>query len=94
MSYRVIFHPLADANLIDLWMSSSQRDRVTSAVNWLEKELAIRPEELGESRVGEDRIAFRGPIGIEFRIDPALREVLVFNIWEIRGRGGQSRGNS
>jgi hypothetical protein len=94
VSYRVVFHPRADAVLIDLWMASARRQEVTRAVDWLERELSIQPEQLGESRIGEDRIAFHGPIGIEFRVDQELQEVLIFNIWEIGSRGGRARGST
>ena len=58
MKYRVVFHATADQALVELWARSSQRERVTQAVDWLEEHLATRPHDVGESRSANDRIVF------------------------------------
>lgn len=88
MKYRVVFHPLADHSLVELWSRSAQRQRVTQAVDWLEAQLTIRPHDMGESRTANDRILFERPVGMKFRIDDSKHEVLVVEVWEVRKRGG------
>lgn len=70
MRYTVVWLPVAEGELADLWAESSVRQRLTDAVEELERRLGDHPLQLGESRDRQRRIAFIDPIGVTFKVLP------------------------
>jgi hypothetical protein len=81
VSFRVIFVPQANRDLVDLWIESDQQQQMTTAVDHLVKQLQSNPSEVGEARSANRRVAFQSPIGIAFEVDQALQQVTVYQLW-------------
>jgi hypothetical protein len=69
--------------LAGLWLSASQemRARISDAVAESDNSLARSPDSIGESRTGNNRVAFFGPLGIEYEFRPDDRLTLVARVW-------------
>lgn len=63
--YRVIWLKDALENLADIWVhaDSNTRKSITAATHSLDNNLQTDPLLQGESRSGNDRVVFAGPIG-------------------------------
>jgi hypothetical protein len=81
--YTVGWVQLAEDKLANLWMGSRRANQITKATDWFDANLAVRPNDIGESRPGDFRIAFEGPIGILFFVDEADKKVFVVDVWTI-----------
>ena len=88
VSFRVIFLPVVDRDLVDLWVESENQQAMTDAVDHLVRQLEVDPTQVGESRRLMRRIAFEGPVGIEFEINERLKEVHVYRLWTFRKHSG------
>lgn len=76
------------SRLTDLLTTSSPADwtKVTGAIELLDRQLQDEPMQLEESRDGEQRIAFVGPLIVSFEIDQMNRRVTLLAVaW--RGAG-------
>jgi hypothetical protein len=74
----VFWAPRALNDLAALW-----RDAITVAAAEIDSLLANSPDEVGESRPHERRIAFVGPLGFIFRIRREEGYVVVSRVWLI-----------
>jgi len=84
MRYQITWGVLAEQMLARIWLASRNRAALTRAVAWLEKHLATRPLELGESRASSvQRVAFWAPIGIEFEIIQDDNRVVVQGVFSM-----------
>ncbi len=84
MRYEVIWLPIAETELTTIWLASSKRKAVTTAVAALDVRLSRAPLSLGESRDSSvHRVAFRPPIGIEFEVIEDDKRVIVQGVFEI-----------
>lgn len=74
-------HALDD--LADAWVSVDPvtRDRIEAALHKLNTNLQHHPNEVGESRPGDYRIGFAGPLVVFFRVDATNRVVRVNHAW-------------
>jgi hypothetical protein len=86
VSYRVIFKPQVDRDLVDLWLESDHQRAMTEAIDRLVRQLVRDPLQVGESRGPQRRIALEWPVGIEFEIDDVAREVRIYRLWTFRAR--------
>jgi len=85
MSYEVIWQPVAENELASIWMASPDRDSISAAAAWLDAGLTQKPLALGESRdASVHRIAFRGPIGIEFEVVEDDKRVIVQGVFRVK----------
>jgi hypothetical protein len=82
MSYTVHYLPDAEQELAALWMDSSKRAAVTTAVHRIDRQLQQAPEDLGESRPSDCRIHFESPLAVLFRVLVPRQLVEVVHIWE------------
>jgi hypothetical protein len=87
--YRVIWLQEAVGNLADVWShaDSSTRKAITAAAHTLETMLQSDPLGHGESRSGNGRIMFVGPLGVYLEIEVMDRIVLVMKVWCPKPRG-------
>ena len=82
MKYVVVWDPTAESELTLIWLTASDRNAVSQAVAELEKHLATRPLELGESRAcSVQRVAFWLPIGIEYEVIADDNRVVVQGVF-------------
>ncbi len=81
--FRVEWLQSALNELAAIWLKadSSTRDAVTVAARQIDRQLAARPEQQGESRTGGRRILFVYPLAVVFRVDAQRRTVSVLNVW-------------
>lgn len=84
--FTVLWHPNADDNLTELWMAadSAVRAEITAASHQITLALRTNPFTVGESREGNDRIAFEGPLGFLFEGNEDDRTVTVYAVWRTR----------
>ncbi len=83
MKYTVIWVKLAQDRLASLWLSSRFASQITTAADWFEASLAVRPYDISESRTANLRIAFNEPLAIRFLVDEADKKVFVIDVWLI-----------
>jgi len=82
MKYKVAWVEDAENELTAIWLGSRQRERVTEAAREIEQLLATQPNEVGESRAENRRVAFAKPLGVTYdEVDELRHIVLVFHVW-------------
>jgi len=81
MKYTVRWSAVAEKRLAVLWMETDDRSEVTAAANHIDRELAVRPDEAGESRDQGRRILLVPPLGALYRVHPELQLVHVLTVW-------------
>jgi hypothetical protein len=80
MSYTVLWLPDAENELARIWIEANDRQAVTRAAELLDGELTEHPNDVGESRSSNRRIAFEKPLIIAFRIDQFAGVVVVQSV--------------
>ena len=80
MKFTVVWKPAAERQLADIWLEATDRNAVTSASEEIEAALATRPDEIGENRPLDCRIAFVAPLALTFRVMIADRLVEVVSV--------------
>ena len=80
MKFTVVWKPAAERQLAEIWLTATDRRAITTATEELESALATRPEDIGESRPLDCRIAFVQPLAVTFRVNIADRLVEVVSI--------------
>jgi hypothetical protein len=81
MKFNVLWMPIAEQRLAQLWISALDRNAVAAAADLLDAALKRNPLTLGESRVGTTKVAFEEPLGILFEVSEPDRRVRVLDIW-------------
>jgi hypothetical protein len=82
MSFTVDWRPSAEDELARLWVDHpDERNEITAAAAALDATLRRDPLALGESRAGQSRITFEGPLAIAFDVFPEQNRVLVRAVW-------------
>jgi hypothetical protein len=82
VKYTVVWAPDAERELATVWVNSTDRNALTGAANFLDRELARDPSSLGESRPSGLRIAHCLPLGIRYQIQEEDRLVRVLAVWQ------------
>jgi hypothetical protein len=77
MNYTVLWRPLAEQQLAQLWMSAADRNEVALAANAIDALLRRDPQSRGESRSGSTRILFVPPLTALFVVNEPDRIVYV-----------------
>jgi hypothetical protein len=80
MKFTVLWTPTAEEHLARIWLDAPDRQSVVDAAASIDSLLAIDPLDCGESREGNLRIAFRRPLGIDFKVFPDDQLVYVLAI--------------
>jgi hypothetical protein len=81
--YVVIWATAALSELAALWLDADSKSRhaITIAAEKIDFALARAPEDVGESRPDNRRIAFEPPLGFLFRVRSSDRRVIVTRVW-------------
>ena len=61
-------------------MNATDSNALTAAANQIDYLLSRDPLGQGESRDGNDRIMFEGPLGVVYQVDPAAQQVTVVSV--------------
>jgi hypothetical protein len=80
VNFDVVWKEEADEDLAAAWMKAADPEAVTVAANRVEQILRRDPLGHGESRGGDDRLLFEGPLGVAYRVDAQARRVLVLSV--------------
>ena len=80
MIYTVVFSFLADHQLADIWLRTTNQQEVTDASNYIEQLLKHNPEQCGELRPNGWRILVVGPLAATFEVSEADRKVTILSI--------------
>jgi hypothetical protein len=81
--YSVACTPAADGQLAALWITARDRASVTAAALEIEKALSVEPLAAGESREGNQRILFIGPLGVRYLVEPEDLRVVSIQFWTV-----------
>ena len=81
MKYTVVWIAEAERKLAAIWGNVTDREAIANAANFLDRQLARNPADVGESRPDGRRIAYCLPLGIRFRILEEDRLVKVLTVW-------------
>ena len=82
MNYEVVWDTLSEAELATAWLGFPDRNAVTRAAAWLDKQLANSPLTTGLPRSSTvHRVAYRTPLGIEFEVIEDDKKVVVRGVW-------------
>ncbi|MBA4065128.1 MAG: hypothetical protein C0501_15720 [Isosphaera sp.] len=87
MSYAVIWTPAALQLLAAVWQAAADRNAVAVAAHAVDLILELSPGTTGVVVFDTVREFTRPPLGIEFEVDDAARQVFVLAVWDTaRGR--------
>ena len=81
MNYTVVWTQDAYQSLLDLASSVLATQQLIDAVDDIHRRLGEDPHKQGESRPGNRRIMFSSPLGVIFRIDIRLQQVVISEAW-------------
>jgi hypothetical protein len=81
MKYTVVWKPAAEAELAEIWMAATAKGAIAAAGNQIDEQLKTKPNVLGESRSGNVRVWFIGPIGVTYEVLDDDRLVRVLDVW-------------
>jgi len=80
MNYTVIWRREAEAQLITLWLRAANKEAITRYAEQIDRILARDPNEQGESRNENTRLAFFRPLCVRYQVDEAAKRVTVLAI--------------
>lgn len=81
MTFTVVWRPIAEARLAEIWEQAMDRRTVTLAADALEQALRQRGSQIGESRTEATRVAFEAPLGMLFEVHADDQLVTVLSVW-------------
>jgi hypothetical protein len=90
VKYKIVWIPVAESDLTQMWLSSRMRHEITAAVGKIDAVLSQNPHDCGESRDEGKRILFESPVGVLFKVNEQLRRVFVIAAWDSTGGGRKS----
>lgn len=82
MNYTVTWTPTAIGQLARLWLASANRNALNAAANAIDRVLAISPNTTGVVVFDTVREHTIPPLGFEFEVIDASRDVLVLTVWD------------
>lgn len=82
MRYTVTWTSATEKRLASIWMSSSDRNSISTAANAIDQDLALQPLQVGESRSGRTRIHVVSSLAVFYDVYPDDMRVTVWAIWK------------
>ena len=83
MKWTVIWKPLAERTLAELWNENPARQELTDAANRIDALLKHSADIVGESREGNRRILLEPPLGVVYEVNELDRTVTVLAVWQL-----------
>jgi hypothetical protein len=80
MSFTVTWLPDAEAELAELWLAASDRERIRAAADQIDLQLRNDPTSVGESRARDRRILIVAPLVVTYRVRVADLIVQIVNV--------------
>ena len=84
MTFSVVWLPVAEQQLAEVWVRASDKAAVTNATSEIDRVLRLNPDRVGESRPDGRRILLESPLGVVYRIDYTNAVVRVVSVWRFR----------
>lgn len=84
MKHYVFWMPHADEKVQQLLSESEDPATTILVVREIENWLKWNPQEFGESRYDNVRVAFMAPLGVQFEILEDPPTIIVMNVWRTR----------
>ncbi|MBI1902732.1 MAG: hypothetical protein HYS13_16655 [Planctomycetia bacterium] len=84
MRYTVVWQPLAEGSLADLWTAATDRTAIAQAADRIDTVLGRDPMSVGESRSGSARILIVGPLVVYYEVIEGDRIARVLDVWRVR----------
>jgi hypothetical protein len=81
MIYAVLWRPLAENQLADLWTAGPDRQAIAQAADEIDARLRTDPQAQGESRTGMVPILFVNPLAVLFEPSGPDRLVAILKVW-------------
>ena len=81
MRFTVVWRPVAEQRLADIWIAAPDRGAVTKAASRIDTWLAKDPLLVGEARESATRILVEPPLAIYFDVSEPDRLVTVWAVW-------------
>ena len=82
MRFTIVYIPIAQQELADVWMASPDRNGVTLASNRIDQILAVDPESKGDYLYDTARALIVSPLGVEFEVDVDDGQVRILSVWD------------
>lgn len=86
MKFTVIWTPVAEQELAELWLAADDKAEVTRISQAVEQQLKIDPEHTGESRVGSVRLVLEPPLAFAFSVSRDDCLVKVVHVFQAKRR--------
>lgn len=83
MSYAVVWRPIAELHLAELWVGKPYRQSITNAANLIDSQRSSAPHKHGHLRTHETRVLIVAPLAVLFEIKEPDRVVAVLDVWDI-----------
>ncbi len=84
MNFTVIWSPAAIRDLAAVWIQAADQPAVTRASEEIDRMLGRDPQYVGESRPGNERVAYADPLGVRFEVVVDDLRVTVGAVWMTR----------
>lgn len=84
MNFTIIWSETALNDLASIWLQVIDRNEITRASREIDRMLAHDPQFVGESRPGNERVAYADPLGFRFEVVVDDLRVTVGAVWLIR----------
>jgi hypothetical protein len=84
MNFTVIWSEVAVQDLAAIWLTAADRDVVNDASERIDRMLRRDPQYVGESRPGNERVAYADPLGFRFEVVVDDLRVTVGAVWVTR----------
>jgi plasmid stabilization system protein ParE len=84
MTFAITWSEAAIQDLAAIWLHVSARTALNNAANEIDRLLARNPQHQGESRPGNERVIYVGPLGVRYDVVVDDLRVTVGAVWLIR----------
>jgi plasmid stabilization system protein ParE len=84
VNFTLVWSDAAIQDLARIWTAVADRNAVTRASNQIDQMLSRDAQRVGESRVGNERVAFADPLGVRFEVVVDDLMVTIGAVWLTR----------
>jgi hypothetical protein len=84
VNFTLIWSDAAIQDLTRIWLQVTDRNAITRASNQIDQMLSQDPQYVGESRAGNERVAYADPLGFRFEVVVDDMMVTVGAVWLTR----------
>jgi hypothetical protein len=81
VKYTVLWKPVAESCLSELWTIGPDRQAVADAANFIDIVLKNDADKQGEARDATRRVLLVPPIAVLYKVEEQDRKVFVLDVW-------------